>query len=85
MEKYNVIFVFVPDTCKQMSVSFLHLLVKHSALQLPCYLFSSLVETFPEYRKSWSKKMYLTDYRATNSIQLIVAIKRNFSGLETCR
>ena len=49
MEKCNVMFVFVPDPCMQICVSFLHLLVKHSALQLPCYLFSFLVETFLKY------------------------------------
>ena len=49
MEKRKVMFVFVPDTFKQMRVSFLHLLVKYNALQLPLYLFSFLVETVPEY------------------------------------
>ena len=38
MEKCNVMFVFDADTCKPMCVSFVHLLVKHSALQLSYYL-----------------------------------------------
>ena len=80
MEKCNVMFVFVPDACRQMCVSFLHLLVKHSVLHLPCYLFSSLVETFLEYRRIRSKKFF-TDYRTANAVQLIVAIKGGFSSL----
>ena len=54
------------------------LLVKHNALQLPCYLFSCLVETFPEYREIRSKNVF---YRPSNSntIQLFIAIKGNFS------
>ena len=63
MEKYNVMFVFVPDACRQMNVSFLNLFVKHRALQLPRYLFSSLVETFLEYRIIYSKKIF---YRLSN-------------------
>ena len=73
-------FVFVPDACRQMHVSFLHLLEKHSALQLPCYLFSSLVEAFLEYRRIRCKK-YLTGYRTTNTVPLIAVIKGYFSGL----
>ena len=80
MEKCNIMFVFIPDACRQMCVSFLNLLVKHRALQLPCYLFSSLVEKFLGYRRICSKK-YFTDYRTAIAIQLIVAIKRDFSGL----
>ena len=53
-------FVFVPDTFKQICVSFLHLLVKYSALQLFRYLFSSLIENFPEY---WAKEIF---YRPSN-------------------
>ena len=64
MENCNVMIAFVPDACRQMCVSFLHFLVKHSALQLPCYLLSSLVETFLEYRRIWSKKIF---YRLSNS------------------
>ena len=79
MEKGNVIFVFVPDACRQMCVSFLHLLVKHSALQSPCYLF------FLSLRLLWNitefvAKKYFTDYRTANAVQLIVAIKVDFSG-----
>ena len=52
--------------------------VKHNVLQLPCYLFSSLVETFPEYREIRIKNIF---YRPSNSntIQLFIAIKGNFS------
>ena len=57
-------FVFVPNACRQMCVSFLHLLVKHSPLQLPCCLFSSPVETFLEYRRICSKRIF---YRLSNS------------------
>ena len=64
MKKCNVVFVFVPDACRKMCVSFLHLLAKHRALQLPCYLFSSLVETSLEYRRICSKKMF---YKLLNS------------------
>ena len=68
MEKRNVMFIVVPYACG------------HSTWQLSCYLFSSLVETFLEYRRIRSKK-YSTDYRTANSIQLIVAIKGDFSSL----
>ena len=64
MEKCNVMFVFVSDVCRQMCISFLHLLVRHSALQLACYLFSSLVESVLEYRGSQSKKIF---YRLSHS------------------
>ena len=60
MEKRKDMFVFVPDTFKQMCVSFLHLLVKYSALQLSRYLFSSLIENFPE---CWAKEIF---YRPSN-------------------
>ena len=65
MEKCNVMFVFVPNTCKPMRVSFVHLLVKHSALQLPCYL-------------EFGSKQYCADHRTANAIQLIAVIKGNF-------
>ena len=66
-------FFFVPDVCRQMCVSFVHLLVKHSALQLPCYL-------------EFVAKQYCTDHRTANAVQLITiqlnaVIKGNFSGL----
>ena len=77
MEKRNAMFAFVPDTFNQMFVSFLHLLVQYSALQLPPYLFSFLAETFPEYRE----KKYFADHQTSNAVQLIAAIKENFSGL----
>ena len=60
-----------------MCLSFLHLPVQYSASELARYLFSSLVETFPEYQG----KKYFADHRISNAIQLIVAIKENFSGL----
>ena len=60
MEKRKDMFVFVPDTFKQMLVSFLHFLVKYSALQLPRYLFSSVIGNFPEY---WAKEIF---YRPSN-------------------
>ena len=46
----------------------MHLLVKGSALQLPCYL-------------EFAAKQYCADDRTANAIQLIAAIKGNFSGL----
>ena len=58
MEKCNVMFVFVVDTGKPMCVSFVLLLVKHSAFQLPCYL-------------EFAAKQYCTDHQAANAIQLI--------------
>ena len=60
--------VFAADTCNPMWVSFVHLLVKDSALQLPCYL-------------EFAAKQYCADHRTANAIQLIAAIKGNFSGL----
>ena len=54
MEKYNITFVFIADTCKQMCVSILHLLIKHSALQLSCYL-------------EFGTKQYCTDHGIANS------------------
>ena len=68
MEKCNIMFVFVADTCKPMCVSLVHLLVKHSALQLPCYL-------------EFAAKQYCADHRTANAIQLIATIKENFSDL----
>ena len=56
------------------------LLVKHKALQFFRYLFSFLVETFPEYCGILSKK-HFTDHRTANKIRLLAAIKGNFSGL----
>ena len=58
MEKCNVMFVFVADTRKPMCVSFVLLLVKHSAFQLPCYL-------------EFAAKQYCTDHQAANAIELI--------------
>ena len=57
-------FVFVADTRKPMCVSFVHLLVKHSALQLPCYL-------------ELAAKQYCTDHGTANAVQLIAVIKGN--------
>ena len=68
MEKCNVMFVFVADACNPMWVSFVHLLVKHSAFQLPYYL-------------EFAEKHYCTDHRRANAIQLIAVVKENFSGL----
>ena len=68
MEKCNVMFAFDADTCKPMCVSFVHLLVKHSALQLSYYL-------------EFAGKQYCTDHRTANAIQLIIVIKGYFSGL----
>ena len=68
MEKSNVMFVFVADTSKPMRVSFVHLLVKHSTLQVPCYL-------------EFAAKQYCADHRTANVIQLIAVIKGHFSGL----
>ena len=79
MEKCNVMFIFVPDACRQIFVSFLHFLVKHSALQLPCYLFSSLWRLFWNIGEFVGKK-YFTDHGTANAIQLIVAIKGGFSS-----
>ena len=36
----------------------LRLLLKYNALQLSCYLFSSLAQAFPEYQKIWSRNMF---------------------------
>ena len=58
----------------------LRLLVKHKALQLPCYLFSLVVGTFPKYRGIRSKK-YFRDHQTANKIQLVVTWKIVFSGL----
>ena len=66
--------VFIIKVC-----IFLRLLVKHNALQWPCYLFSSL-KTFPYYGGIRSKK-YFIYHRTANTIQLVTAIKGNFSGL----
>ena len=49
MEKYNIMFAFVADTFKSMCVSFVRLLVKHRALQLPCYF-------------EFAAKQYCTDH-----------------------
>ena len=68
MEKCNVMFAFDADTCKPMCVSFVHLLVKHSALQLSYYL-------------EFAGKQYCADHRTANVIQLIAVIKGNLSGL----
>ena len=57
-------FAFVSDVCRQVCVSFLHLLVTHSAFQLTFYLFSSLVKSDLEYRGIQSKKIF---YRLSNS------------------
>ena len=54
--------------------------VNHNTLQLFCYLFSSLVKTFPEYRGIRCKK-YFTDHRLATTIQLVVDIRGDFSGL----
>ena len=53
-----MLFVFVADTRKPMCVSFVLLLVKHSAFQLPCYL-------------EFAAKQYCTDHQTANAIQLI--------------
>ena len=66
--KCNVMFVFVTDTCKPMCVSLVHLLIKHSALQLPCHL-------------EFTLKHFGTDHGTANAIQVTDAIKGNFSGL----
>ena len=70
--------MFFPDCLP----NFLRLLVKHHDLQLPCYLFFSIVETFPENLGIRSKKLF---YRPIGQliqlIQLVVAIKGDFSGL----
>ena len=53
-----MLLVFVTDTRKSMCVSFVLLLVKHSAFQLPCYL-------------EFAAKQYCTDHQTANAIQLI--------------
>ena len=60
---------------------FLRLLLKHSALQLVWYLLSSFVETFPENSGIRGKKKYFTGHQTTDTNQLLLAIKGNFSGL----
>ena len=67
MEKCNVMFAFIADACNPMWISFVHLLVKNSALQFPCYL-------------EFAEK-HCTDHRRANTIQLIAVVKENFSGL----
>ena len=51
-------FAFIADTRKPMYVSFVLLLVKHNAFQLPCYL-------------EFAAKQYCTDHQTANAIQLI--------------
>ena len=57
----------------------LRLLAKHYTLHLPFYLFPFLVETLPKYQGIRSKK-YFSQHPTANTIQLFVAIKRDFSG-----
>ena len=57
----------------------LRLLVKHYTLHLPFYLFPFLVETLPKYQGIRSKKCF-SQHPTANTIQLFVAIKRDFSG-----
>ena len=46
---------------------------------LPCFpIFCFFSTTFPGYRGMQSKNIF---YRPSNTIQLFVAVKRNFSGL----
>ena len=80
MENCNVMFVFVPDACRQMCVSFLYLLVKHSLCN--CLVICSLLSL----RLFWNigeflVKKYFADYRTANAIQLIVAIKGDYSNI----
>ena len=62
-------------------MSFLCLLVKHNTMQLPCYLF------FPSFLRllgnigKFEAKKYLTELQTINTVQLVVTIKANFSGL----
>ena len=57
---------------------FLHLLVRHNTLELPVSFFSA--ERFWNIGEFWAKK-HFRDYRTANTVQLFVAIKRNFSSL----
>ena len=75
MEKCNVAFAFVPDACRQMYVSYLHLL---SNCLVICLRLSS--RAFWNMGEFGAKK-YFTDFRTTNATQIIVAIKESFCGL----
>ena len=55
----------------------LRLLVKHYALQLPCYLFFRLFRNIGGF----GAKQYFTVYRTADKVQLVVAVKGNVSGL----
>ena len=64
----------------QKQFNLLRLLIKRNALQLPCYLFSSLVEAFGNIGEFRAKK-YFTDLQLANRIHLVGAIKGDFSGI----